>query len=118
MKKSGVRARTQYGQSIIGALHEAIAIERGVAQPAGVRQVVTARSAAAPPAPQYSAGDVKEIRYKLELSQPVFAQVLNVSPETVRAWEQGKKQPGGPAARLLEIADQHPDWILTAVEVR
>jgi DNA-binding transcriptional regulator YiaG len=27
----------------------------------------------------------------MALSQPVFAAALNVSPETVRAWEQGKR---------------------------
>jgi DNA-binding transcriptional regulator YiaG len=36
----------------------------------------------------------------------VFAQVLNVNPETVKAWEQGKRQPDGAASRLLELASQ------------
>lgn len=113
------RKKGGYANRVLGALHEAIAIERGQMQPAAVsRRIVTARAASAPAAPVYSAGDVKDIRYKLELSQPVFAQALNVSAETVRAWEQGKKQPGGPAARLLELADNHPEWVLTSVEVK
>jgi len=113
------RKKRSYADRVVGALHEAIAIERGEMQPARVtRRLVTARAASAPAAPVYSAGQVKEIRYKLELSQPVFAQALNVSPETVRAWEQGKKQPGGPAARLLELAENHPEWVLTSVEVK
>ena len=108
-----------YADRILGALDEAIAIERGQMAPAAVsRRVVTARAGSAAAAPVYSAGDVRGIRYKLELSQPVFAQVLNVSPETVRAWEQGKKHPGGPAARLLEIAENHPDLIRQTVEVK
>ena len=111
--------RKGYAGRILGALHEAVAIERGEMQPAAIsRRVVTARAASAPAAPVYSAGDIREIRYKLELSQPVFAQALNVSAETVRAWEQGKKQPGGPAARLLELAENHPEWVLTSVEVK
>jgi hypothetical protein len=43
---------------------------------------------------------------------------LNVSPETVRAWEQGKKQPGGPAERLLQIAEKHPRLIYSVVQSR
>lgn len=107
------------GGRIIGALREALAIERGEATaPSETRRMVTARAAVAGPAPQYSAGDVKDLRYRLELSQPIFAQLMNVSPETVRAWEQGKNPPSGPAARLLELASEHPEWLLKSVEVR
>ena len=113
------KKKRSYAERLLGALYEAIAIGRGEMQPAAIsRRVITARGATAPAAPVYSPRDVKEIRYKLELSQPVFAEALNVSPETVRAWEQGKKRPGGPAARLLEIAEKHPEWVLTSVEAR
>jgi putative transcriptional regulator len=107
------------GGRIVSALKEALAIERGEAAASGVsRRMMTARAAAAGPAPAYSAGDVRDIRYRLEVSQPVFAQLLNVSAETVRAWEQGKNPPSGPAARLLELANRHPKWLLKSVEVR
>ena len=108
-----------YAERLLGALHEAIAIERGEIRPAAIsRRVITTHGATAPAAPAYSPRDVKEIRYKLELSQPVFAEALNVSPETVRAWEQGKKRPGGPAARLLEITKKHPGWVLASINVK
>ena len=113
------RKKGGYADRVLRALHEAIAIQRGEMQPAAVsRRMVTARVASAAAAPVYTAGDVKSIRYELELSQPVFAQALNVSPETVRAWEQGKKQPRGPEAKLLEIAKNHPEWVLTSVEAK
>lgn len=76
---------------------------------------LTARESKASPAPQYAARDVKGIRASLRLSQAMFGAVLNVSPETVRSWEQGKKQPGGPAERLLEIAQKHPAVIQSVV---
>lgn len=80
------------------------------------KQVVTARFAGALPAPQFGGGDVKRIRAKLGLSQAVFGAALNVSPDTVRAWEQGKKNPGGPAERLLELAEKHPAMIRAVVQ--
>ena len=120
MKATGKRSgRATAGRRIIGALREALAIERGETAAAGEsRRIMTARAVVAEPAPQYNAGDVKSIRSQLEVSQPVFAQLLNVSPETVRAWEQGKNPPSGPAARLLEVASVHPEWLLKSVDVR
>lgn len=109
--------KRRYAGRLASGLHEAIGIERGQLRAVAItRRVVTARDAKAAAAPAYSACEVRDIRYKLALSQPVFAQALNVSPETVRAWEQGKKQPGGPAARLLEIARTYPDLIRNSLE--
>jgi len=34
---------------------------------------------------------------------------------TIRAWEQGKREPGGATRRLLEVAERHPEVILDAV---
>ncbi|MDO8502127.1 MAG: helix-turn-helix domain-containing protein [Gemmatimonadaceae bacterium] len=117
--KKKTASKMSYGQRLIGSLKEAVAIERGEAAPASVStQVVTARTSTASPAPLYGANDVKKIRTSVKLSQAVFAATLNVSPDTVRAWEQGKKQPGGPAARLLELTEKNPGWVLTAVHER
>lgn len=117
MKKA--TGRRGYGKRLIASLEQAVAIERGQATAAAVRTyVITARTMSAKPAPSYRPKEVKKIRNAVNLSQAVFAATLNVSPETVRAWEQGKQQPGGPAARLLELAESHPAWILHAVESR
>jgi putative transcriptional regulator len=110
---------TGYGDRLIASLEQALAIERGEAAPAAVRShVITARDTSARPAPKYRPGQVRKIRASVKLSQAVFAATLNVSPETVRAWEQGKKRPGGPAARLLELAEKDPRWVLGAVHFR
>jgi len=55
------------------------------------------------------------LRARLRLSQPVFARALNVSPETIRAWEQGKRRPDGAALRLLQVAERHPEAIVEHV---
>ena len=107
------------GTQIIQGLQEAVAFESGDRRGAKVHRVtLTARLNSASPAPQYGAPQVKKIRATLGLSQALFGAALNVSPETVRAWEQGKKKPGGPAERLLEIAEKHPTLIQSVVKSR
>jgi putative transcriptional regulator len=118
-KSKRVRRRQTLGEEIIEGLTEALAFERGEKTRAVVRRVpVTARKAEAKPAPDFSKQRVARLRKQLGISQPVFAQVLNVSPETVKSWEQGKNAPGGPAARLLEIAESHPEVVLASVRAR
>ncbi len=38
--------------------------------------------------------------------------MLNVSPRTVRAWEQWTREPSDAALKLLSIADKHPEVLL------
>lgn len=107
------------GAAIIEGLEQAIAYERGLLGDVHVRRIpITARSATARPAPRYSGRRIAALRTRLKLSQPVFAGALNVSPETVRAWEQSKRRPDGAALRLLEIAERHPEVILEHVTRR
>ena len=47
--------------------------------------------------------EIKAIREKEAVSQPIFARYLNVSKNLVSEWERGMKRPGGPALRLLAI---------------
>lgn len=51
----------------------------------------------------------KIIREKLHLSQSAFAGLLGVSTRTLQDWEQGRRNPQGPAIALLRIAEQHPE---------
>lgn len=62
--------------------------------------------------PAFDADRVREIRRRFDVTQEVFAQLLNVSLATVRAWEQGVWPPDGAAARLLSIAERRPEIIL------
>lgn len=50
--------------------------------------------------------EIKEIRLREHISQPVFARYLNVSRNLVSDWERGVKRPGGPALRLLTVVQK------------
>lgn len=58
------------------------------------------------PIPEYDGKQIKRIRTKLNLSQPVFAAVLNTTLSTVVQWEGGKKHPRGTSLKLLNLADR------------
>jgi putative transcriptional regulator len=55
------------------------------------------------PTVELSADDIKNIRKKMNLSQMVFAKLLNVSLSSVRQWEQGARKPSGSTMVLLEL---------------
>ena len=59
---------------------------------------------------------VRAIRRKLNVSQKVFAQLLNVPVVTEASWEVGRRNPSGAALRLLQIAKKEPRVLLTAAE--
>lgn len=60
------------------------------------------------PAPVYTPSQIKRIRDKLNVSQHVFALILNVSGKTVQSWEQGFRHPENAAYRLLQIIEKQP----------
>lgn len=51
--------------------------------------------------------EIKELREKLNVSQPVFARYLNTSVSTVQKWESGVKRPGGLSLKLLRVVQKH-----------
>jgi len=48
-------------------------------------------------------------RRSSKLTQVEFAQLLDVSVDAIRDWEQGRRSPRGAARTLLRIAMQHPE---------
>lgn len=59
--------------------------------------------------------DVAAARKTLGLSQDNFARAFGVSPGTVRNWEQGRRQPDGPAKVLLRVIEKEPEAVLRAL---
>jgi len=59
--------------------------------------------------------DVQAIRVKTGLSQSQFAALLEVSPATLKNWEQGRRHPTGPARALLRIVSAKPRLALEAL---
>jgi putative transcriptional regulator len=57
--------------------------------------------------PVLKPAQIKKLRQRLRISQPVFARYLNTSESTVEKWETGAKQPSGMALKLLSIVEKH-----------
>ena len=49
---------------------------------------------------------IKALRERSNLSQAVFAAVLNTSVSTVQKWEVGGKNPSGPSLKLLNLIER------------
>ena len=89
------------------ALEDALAFERGKRPDLKVTRIQAPR-----PPKAMSPRDIARIRERLNCSQAVFAMMLNISPRTVQAWEQGSREPGDTALKLLTIAKNHPEVLL------
>jgi putative transcriptional regulator len=55
-----------------------------------------------------SGKDIAALRRFVGLTQAAFARAMGISVHTLRNWEQGRRQPEGPAVALLRIAARHP----------
>ena len=55
--------------------------------------------------------DVRAIRDRLDMTQEEFACRFGFSINTLRHWEQGKRQPEGPTRAYLLVIDRAPDVI-------
>ncbi len=57
----------------------------------------------------------RRVRRRLGFSQAEFAERIDVSLDTIRNWEQGKRQPTGAAKALLRVLDKAPEAALVAL---
>ncbi|ATX00898.1 NadS family protein [Citrobacter europaeus] len=58
---------------------------------------------------------IKEIRQSSGLSQTRFADLISVSVDTLRNWEQGRRSPTGPAKALLRAIANDPKHVIQAL---
>jgi len=58
---------------------------------------------------------IKEIRQSSGLSQRRFADLISVSVDTLRNWEQGRRSPTGPAKALLRAIANDPLNVISAL---
>ena len=65
--------------------------------------------------PEVRAEDVTRIRLNNQMSQAVFARLLNVSPKTVQSWEHGTRRPSQAALRLIQVFEQNPHGVFSVV---
>jgi putative transcriptional regulator len=59
-----------------------------------------------PPIEPLQPEQIKQIREKANVSQSVFAALLNISVSTVQKWEVGQKRPTGIALKLLHLVQE------------
>ncbi len=71
----------------------------------------TTRVALPPPVEDMPPEKIVGIRQRLNVSQSLFARLLNVPMITAVSWEKGRRRPSGAALRLLQLAGQHPEWL-------
>jgi putative transcriptional regulator len=91
----------QLFDELVESVKEAGEIHRGELQPS--REFVV------------DAQDVRAIRQKLQKSQSEFARMIGVSVSTLQNWEQGRRQPHGPARALLVVASKAPEVVANAL---
>ena len=93
--------RKELFAELLESVRQAKAIERGDAKPS--REFVVNRGL-----------EVARVRAQLGLSQSKFAALLGISANTLKNWEQGRRQPTGAARVLIKIAARHPKVVLEA----
>ena len=87
--------------NLVASVKEAGKIKRGEMKPSRVKE--------------FSPADIKAIRKKLNKSQSEFALMIGVSVSTLQNWEQGRRQPEGPARALLKVATENPEAVAEAL---
>lgn len=59
--------------------------------------------------------DVRSLRERVQLTQSAFARMIGVSMRTLQNWEQGRREPDGPAKALLKVVERQPKAVLAAL---
>lgn len=59
--------------------------------------------------------DVKGLRERLGLTQNQFSGMIGVSIKTLQNWEQGRREPEGPAKALLRVVEKEPQAVMSAL---
>ena len=62
-----------------------------------------------------AAAFAQRVRKRLGLTQLEFSRRIDVSLDTIRNWEQGKRSPTGAARALLRVLDKAPEACLGGV---
>ena len=96
---------SEAANSIRKGLEEAVAYAKGHASKKAYRVHV----------PEHV--DVKAIRTKLGMTQHAFAARFGFSINTLRHWEQGKREPEGPTRAYLLVIDRAPAAVQRALRI-
>jgi len=89
---------------LLESVREAGLIRKGLAKPSRTFEI-----------PATKPVDIKKMRRKLKVSQWDFSRMIGVSVNTLQNWEQGRRQPDGPARALLVVAAKNPAVVYEAL---
>jgi putative transcriptional regulator len=79
-------------------LKEAVKVAKGTLAPKSVYVVL-------------SPAEIKAIRASVKMSQAVFARSFQLSLDTIKGWEQGKRRPDAAAANYLRMIQADPEHV-------
>jgi putative transcriptional regulator len=95
-------------EMLIDGLRSALKFEKGE------QRLKTSKRELPDPAPVFRSKDVQRLRKDIfKMTQIEFAIVLNISPSTLRSWEQGTRKPTDSALRLLQLLTIDPSVLKT-----
>lgn len=94
---------SKVAESIRRGLEDALGYVKGEADPSAFRVHIPEKI------------DVKAIRTKLGMTQQEFAGRFGFNVNTLRHWEQGVRQPEGPARAYLLVIDRAPEAVQNAL---
>jgi putative transcriptional regulator len=79
-------------------LKEAVKVAKGTSAPKSVYVVLSPTA-------------IKAIRASVRMSQAVFARSFQLSLDTIKGWEQGKRKPDAAAANYLRMIQADPEHV-------
>ena len=96
----------EYRSEALAAIHETMSALENI----GAISKITMREfdeACLQPVHELKPEAIRALREREHLSESVFASYLNISKNLVSDWERGKRRPGGPALKLLNVIEKH-----------
>ena len=90
-------------------------IQKGLAQAISYVRVGASRKGYRVHVPAHV--DVRAIRRKLGMTQQAFAARFGLSINTLRHWEQGKREPEGPTRAYLLVIERAPHAVQKALRI-
>lgn len=99
------RVNRTYKSEVFEAIHETVSdlFEAGVI---GRKTMRDFDKTCLTPIHEFSADEIKALRKREQVSQPIFAYCLNLSKDLVSQWERGLKKPSGASLKLLSLIEK------------
>lgn len=98
---------------LIESIKEAGRIARGEAKPG--RVTVYSQDRVKELRDKFRPSQIVRVRKRLKMSQAELANVMMIPKATLQSWEQGRRQPEGPALVLIRVMDRNPKAIVEAL---